>query len=191
MSDVTVLRELGFIILATAIFSVLARPARIPSIAAYILAGLALGSRHGARLDVGGGPRPVDAGIALLLFLVGLELSLDKFRDVGKVAVYAGLGQVVFTAAGGYGLAWLLGFSTIEGLFIATALTFSSTVVVVKLLDQKKELDALYGRIAVGIFLVQDLVVIVVLTVAGRPGPTRSDERAGDPARKLAWPSAG
>jgi Kef-type K+ transport system membrane component KefB len=51
-----------------------------------------------------------------------------------------------------------------ESLFLATALTFSSTVVVVKLLDQKKELDSLYGRIAVGIFLVQDLVVIVVLT---------------------------
>src|SRR5690606_26999771 len=52
----------------------------------------------------------------------------------------------------------------IEGLFIATALTFSSTVVVVKLLDQKSEIDSVYGRIAVGIFLVQDLVVIVALT---------------------------
>jgi predicted Kef-type K+ transport protein len=104
-------------------------------------------------------------GIALLLFLVGLELSLDKIRDVGKVAVVAGLGQVVFTAAGGIALSMLLGFTVMESIFLGTALTFSSTVVVVKLLTQKEELDALYGRIAVGIFLVQDLVVIVVLTL--------------------------
>jgi Kef-type K+ transport system membrane component KefB len=105
-----------------------------------------------------------ETGIALLLFLVGLELSFAKIRDVGKVAVAAGIGQVVFTAAGGYGLCWLLGFPVMEALFLATALTFSSTVVVVKLLDEKGELNSLYGRIAVGIFLVQDLVVILILT---------------------------
>ena len=105
-----------------------------------------------------------EIGTALLLFLVGLELSLDKIRDVGRVALAAGLGQVVFTALGGIAIAWLLGFTLIESVFLAVALTFSSTVVVVKVLDQKGQLDSLYGRIAVGIFLVQDLVVIVVLT---------------------------
>jgi Kef-type K+ transport system membrane component KefB len=70
----------------------------------------------------------------------------------------------VFTAAGGIGLSLLLGFTLVEAVFIGTALTFSSTIVVVKLLDQKHELDSLYGRIAVGIFLVQDLVVVIVLT---------------------------
>jgi len=165
LSDATVLRELGFIILAAAAFSVMARPARIPSIVAYILAGLALGPVTGV-LSVSETVRLAsEIGIALLLFLVGLELSLAKIKDVGKVAVAAGLGQVVFTAAGGFVLSMALSFSAVESLFIATALTFSSTVVVVKLLDQKGDLDALYGRIAVGIFLVQDLVVIVVLTV--------------------------
>jgi Kef-type K+ transport system membrane component KefB len=81
------------------------------------------------------------------------------------VALAAGIGQVVFTAVGGTLLALALGFSLIESIFLATALTFSSTVVVVKILDQKGELDSLYGRIAVGIFLVQDLVVIIVLTI--------------------------
>ncbi|HUF50768.1 MAG TPA: cation:proton antiporter [Longimicrobiales bacterium] len=84
-----------------------------------------------------------EVGIALLLFLVGLELSLDKVREVGRVAVVAGLGQVVFTAAGGFLLCLALSFTPVESLFIATALTFSSTVVVVKLLDQKKDLDSL------------------------------------------------
>ena len=165
MYDATFLRELGFIILAAAIFSVAARPARIPSLVAYMLAGLALGPVTGFLTVSEAVHMASEVGIALLLFLVGLELSLEKIKDVGKVAVAAGLGQVVFTAAGGFVLSMALSFSPMESLFIATALTFSSTVVVVKLLDQKGDLDALYGRIAVGIFLVQDLVVIVVLTV--------------------------
>lgn len=159
------MRELGLILIAAAVVMLVARPLRMPSIVAYLLAGLALGP--GLRLVE---KTPIvqdlsELGIALLLFLVGLELTLDKIRKVGKVAVLAGLGQVVFTAAGGLVLCRLLGYNWMESLFLATALTFSSTVVVVKLLDQKRELDSLYGRIAVGIFLVQDMVVIVVLTI--------------------------
>jgi len=149
---------------------------------AYLFAGLLLGpvlrileqtADHGGH---GEGALEViaEVGIVLLLFLVGLELSLDKIRDVGKVALAAGIGQVVFTAAGGTVMALLLGFSVIESIFLATALTFSSTVVVVKVLDQKGELDSLYGRIAVGIFLVQDLVVIVVLTILAGLGSAES-----------------
>jgi Kef-type K+ transport system membrane component KefB len=165
MTDVALLQDLGLMLLAAAICVIAARPARIPSIVAYIVAGLVLGPVTGL-LSVSHGVEIIsEVGIALLLFLVGLELSLKKIRDVGKVAVYAGLGQVIFTAAGGFGLCMLLGFEVVESIFIATALTFSSTVVVVKLLDQKKELDSVYGRIAVGIFLVQDLVVIVALTL--------------------------
>jgi Kef-type K+ transport system membrane component KefB len=162
--ELPIIRDLGLIVVAGAACLVLGQRLRTPSIVAYIVAGLLLGPVTGLI----GASEAVDliaeVGIALLLFLVGLELSLDRIRDVGKVAVVAGIGQVVFTAAGGLGLALLLGFGMLESVFIATALTFSSTVVVVKLLDQKGELNALYGRIAVGIFLVQDLVVIVILT---------------------------
>jgi Kef-type K+ transport system membrane component KefB len=164
MTDFPVLRDLGLILVAGAAFALLARRFNTPTIVAYILAGLLLGPLTGLI----GASTSIDliaeAGIVLLLFLVGLELSLDKIRDVGRVAVIAGLGQVVFTAAGGWLLAMLLGFTSIESIFIGIALTFSSTVVVVKLLGQKDELDTLYGRIAVGIFLVQDLVVIIALT---------------------------
>ena len=164
MSELVVLRDLGLILLAGAAVVLIARRLNTPSIVAYIIAGLLLGPAlsligHSESIDL-----IAEVGIALLLFLVGLELSFDKIRDVGKVAIVAGLGQVAFTAAGGFGLTLLLGFSVIESVFIATALTFSSTVVVVKLLGQKEELDTLYGRIAVGIFLVQDLVVILALT---------------------------
>jgi Kef-type K+ transport system membrane component KefB len=163
--DELFVRSLGLTVIGAAVVAALGRKLRIPSIVAYLLAGLWLGPATGW-LEVGENLAMIsEAGIALLLFLVGLELSLHKVRDVGKVAVAAGLGQVVFTAVGGYLVCWALGFSPMEGLFLAVALTFSSTVVVVKLLDEKGHLDSLYGRIAVGIFLVQDLVVIVVLTV--------------------------
>jgi Kef-type K+ transport system membrane component KefB len=164
MTDLPLIRDLGVMLLASAFALLLARRARIPSIIVYMLTGLVLGPVTGV-LGVTDTVHLIsEFGIALLLFIVGLELSLDKIRDVGRVALVAGLGQVVFTAAGGIGLSLLLGFTFVEALFIGTALTFSSTIVVVKLLDQKGDLDALYGRIAVGIFLVQDLVVIVVLT---------------------------
>jgi len=174
MTDPALLRALGVLIVTAALFSFIAQRLNIPSIVAYILAGLLLGPITGI-LDVSHSIEIIaEVGIALLLFLVGLELSLDKIRDVGRVALVAGIGQVVFTAAGGFAIAYVLGFTVIESVFIATALTFSSTVVVVKLLDQKKEMDSLYGRIAVGIFLVQDLVVIVVLTFVAGLGDTAS-----------------
>lgn len=165
IGDLEFLQSLGFIIVFGAVFAFAGRFLKIPFIVSFIFAGLFLGPvTHWVSLN--------DTlelisklGIALLLFLVGLELSFERIRDVGKVAVVAGIGQVVFTAAGGLVICLVLGFAIMEALFLALALTFSSTVVVVKLLDQMGDLNRLYGRIAVGIFLVQDLVVIVLLTV--------------------------
>ena len=195
MFDIALVETLGVVIITATVATLLARPLRIPTIVAYLLAGLLLGPVLGV---LGGEPYgehgPIhfvaELGIVLLLFLVGLELSFDKIRDVGKVAVAAGLGQVIFTAAGGFLFAWLLGFGVVEALFLATALTFSSTVVVVKVLDQKGELDSLYGRIAVGIFLVQDLVVIVMLTVLTGLG-TAESMSLGAIAGSLAWAFVG
>lgn len=164
MVDEVFFRSLGIIVVASALMVMAGRLVRMPAIVVYLLAGVVIGPMFGwVEMDPALGLIS-EAGIALLLFLVGLELSFAKIRDVGKVALAAGIGQVVVTAAGGYVLCWLLGFPWMEALFLATALTFSSTVVVVKLLGEKGELDSLYGRIAVGIFLVQDLVVILILT---------------------------
>jgi len=163
--ELNLLLNLGLIVITAAGFAFLGKCIRMPSIVAYILAGITLGPVFGL-VELSHSLELISkVGIALLLFLVGLELSFEKIRDVGKVAVVAGLGQVVFTALGGLVLCLCLGFDLIPSLFLSIALTFSSTVVVVKLLDQKGELGRLYGRIAVGIFLVQDLVVIAVLTL--------------------------
>lgn len=162
--DTLFLQNLGTIVVSAAVLVMLGRIVRMPPIVVYLLAGVLIGPVMGW-VEMSPALKLIsETGIALLLFLVGLELSFSKIRDVGKVAVVAGIGQVVFTAAGGYLLCWVLGFPVMEAVFLATALTFSSTVVVVKLLDEKGELDSLYGRIAVGIFLVQDMVVILILT---------------------------
>ncbi len=172
MPDPSILFDLGKIIAAAVVVALIGRAVKAPLIVAYIVAGLILGPATGLLEGTPSVHLIGETGIVLLLFLVGLELSLATIRDVGRVAVIAGLGQVLFTAAGGFALSLLLGFNVVESVFIATALTFSSTVVVVKVLKQKDELDSLYGRIAVGIFLVQDMVVIVALTLLsglGRP----------------------
>jgi Kef-type K+ transport system membrane component KefB len=178
LTDYPVLREIGIFLVAAAAFVLLARSVRMPAIVAYLLAGLALGPG----LGLVGVSETVNfiahVGIALLLFLVGLELSLERIRDVGRVAMLAGIGQVIVTTLVGTAVCLLLGFDFRAALFLAFALTFSSTVVVVKLLDQKRELNHLYGRIAVGIFLVQDVVVILVLTfLAGMRSPEQLDAR--------------
>jgi Kef-type K+ transport system membrane component KefB len=156
--------NLGMIIVVGVLFALIARRIKMPTIAAYLLAGVVLGPATGMIELTTAVELISKVGIALLLFLVGLELSFSRIRDVGMVSIIAGLGQVVFTALGGLVVSLVLGFSWMDSLFLAVALTFSGTVVVVKLLDEKKELNTLYGRIAVGIFLVQDLVVVVILT---------------------------
>lgn len=169
--DTDFLQSLGIIAISAALMVGLGRLIRMPAIVVYLLCGILLGPVLGW-VKVGDGLSLVsEMGIALLLFLVGLELSIGKVRDVGKVAVVAGLLQVVLTVLLGFGLAVLLGFGLMEAGFLAIALTFSSTVVVVKLLESKGELESLYGRIAVGVLLIQDVVVILLLTfLAGMSG---------------------
>lgn len=158
-------------VLAGAVFSVAAGLLRMPTIVAYLLAGLFIGPLTGL-VEISHALELIaETGIVLLLFIVGLELSLEKARAVGGVALAAGVGQVAATALAGFAIAMALGFGSVEAAFLAAALTFSSTVVVVKLLDERHEMDSLHGRIAVGILLVQDVVAIVLLTLlAGLEG---------------------
>jgi Kef-type K+ transport system membrane component KefB len=95
--------------------------------------------------------------------MVGLQLDIGQLKRIGKTALLAGLGQVFFTSLIGYGILRALGFSAVSSLFIAPALTFSSTIIVVKLLGEKKDLQSLYGKLVVGIFLTQDFIAILIL----------------------------
>ncbi|WP_307829743.1 cation:proton antiporter [Antrihabitans stalagmiti] len=102
-------------------------------------------------------------GIAILLFLVGLRLDMHLIRATGPVALVAGLGQVLFTATTGYALAVGFDMHVTDALYVALALTFSSTIIIVKLLSDTRELEQTHGRIAVGLLIVQDIVVVIVM----------------------------
>lgn len=111
-----------------------------------------------------------ELGIAVLLFLVGLKLDLKLIKTLGPVALATGLGQVTFTSVLGYLLARLLGLDHITSMYVAVALTFSSTIIIVKLLSDKREADSLHGRIAIGFLIVQDLVVVIAMMLLSASG---------------------
>ncbi|MCA9381047.1 cation:proton antiporter [Candidatus Dojkabacteria bacterium] len=140
---------------------------KLPTILAYIFTGLLIGSISVLGQDYFTDEVGLEAlskiGITLLLFILGLEMKVGELRSVGKVALITGIGQIVFTSLIGYGLALLLGYESRESLYIAIALTFSSTIVIVKLLSDKHDLNSLYGKISIGFLLIQDFVAILAL----------------------------
>jgi len=169
--------SLSLMVVGAAVVMLAARPLRLPGIVSYLVAGLLLGPVFGLVADAEDTAVISEPGIVLLLFLVGLELDLGKIGEVGPVVLFAGIGQVVLTALAGWGLCGLLGFPMVEALVLGFALSISSTVVMVKVLGDRGELDSLHGRIAVGIFLIEDLFVLLALTVlkglpaGGAPDP--------------------
>lgn len=135
-----------------------------PLIVAFIAAGILLGPSALGWVEATGEVELLaQMGIALLLFVVGLKLDLHIIRTMGPVALATGLGQVLFTSVFGFLIALALGMSPVGALYVGVALTFSSTIIIVKLLSDKKEIDALHGRIAVGFLIVQDIVVVLVM----------------------------
>ncbi len=156
--------ELAIVVLAASLLGILAMILRQPIILAYLAAGALiayfdffnLANKETFQIFS-------DLGIMFLLFLVGLELNYTSLRIFGKASVLVGLGQIIFTFALGFLIALKLGFSALAATYIALALTFSSTIIVVKLLSDKKELSSLYGRISVGYLLVQDFIAILIL----------------------------
>ncbi len=118
-----------------------------------------------------------EIGICILLFIVGLKLDLAMIRTMGRVAVATGLGQVIFTSIGGFALAQILGMDLAASIYVAVALTFSSTIIIVKLLSDKKEIDSLHGRIAIGFLIVQDLAVVLAMIALSAYGAGAAGER--------------
>src|SRR5690606_6349579 len=118
-----------------------------------------------------------EIGIAILLFIVGLKLDLNLIKTTGPVAFITGIGQIIFTSVIGYLIAILIGFSNTHAMYIAVALTFSSTIIIVKMLSDKKEIDKQHGQIAMGFLIGQDIAVIItmiILTAVGGDGEDTS-----------------
>ncbi|WP_094561674.1 cation:proton antiporter [Synechococcus sp. 8F6] len=164
MTFSTAFHELAAILGIAGVIGVLALKLRQPLIISYILTGIVVGP---AVLGWASGGSEIkllsNIGISVLLFVVGLKLDVGLIRSVGPVALATGLGQIVFTALFGFLLCLGLGFAPVKAIYIAVCLTFSSTIIIVKLLSDKREIDSLHGRIAVGFLVVQDIAVILAM----------------------------
>lgn len=163
--------EFALILFFAALLGAIGQLFRQPLIVMFIALGILVGP---AFLDIVKSEENIkllaEIGIAILLFIVGLKLDLRIIKSVGKIALITGLGQVLFTSLVGYFIALALDFSSLHSFYIAVALTFSSTIIIVKLLSDKKEIDALHGQIAIGFLIVQDMVVILVMIALSSMG---------------------
>lgn len=156
--------EIAAILLSAVILACVGSGLRQPLIIAFVACGILIGpSGLGWLKSTETVKLLADMGISLLLFVVGLKLDVHTIRTMGRVALATGLGQVGFTSLFGFLIGLGLGLGVVEALYVAVALTFSSTVIIVKLLTDKRELDALHGRIAVGFLIVQDIVVVIAM----------------------------
>lgn len=156
--------EIGIILGIATLVSTFMRFLKQPQVVGYILSGIIVGPYA---LNIITSTEYIELfsklGIAILLFIVGLSLKPDVIREVGKVSLTTGIGQIIFTSIIGFLLIRALGFDATSALYGAIALTFSSTIIILKLLSDKGDLDKLYGKISIGFLLVQDVVATVIL----------------------------
>ena len=188
----SVFQEIAALLLFAAAVGALALWLRQPLIVGYILVGILAGPSVLGRVMA---QDQVDLlakmGIAVLLFVVGLKLDLHLIRTLGSVALATGLGQVLFTSVIGYLLAVALGLEPVAALYISVALTFSSTIIIVKLLSDKREIDTLHGRIAVGFLIIQDIVVVLVMIGLSALGVASASDQVGRTLLLLVLKGAG
>jgi Kef-type K+ transport system membrane component KefB len=172
--------ELTALLALAALVGYLGLLLRQPMVVSYIATGILAGqSVLGIVHSTDSIATLAELGVVVLLFLVGLRLDLHLVRTLGGVALATGLGQVLFTSAIGFLICLALGLDSLTSLYIAVALTFSSTIIIVKLLTDKREADSLHGRIAIGFLIVQDLVVILAMMVLSAFGIGSAPEGDG------------
>lgn len=142
---------------------------RQPLIIAYIFAGILCGPLI---LNIFQGDHELyesfaQFGVVLLLFIIGLNLNFRHLKSIGTVSLITGLGQVLFTASVGTLLLLWLDMPLISALFLAVAITFSSTIIIMKLLSDKKDTETIYGKYTIGLMLVQDVIAVVLIIGLG------------------------
>lgn len=158
--------ELSIVLVIALVISMIVRVLKQPMIIGYILTGILVSPYA---FDIISSVQSLQTfasmGVAVLLFMVGLNLNPKVIKEVGKVSLVTGLGQLTFTFLVGFMISVILGFSYLTSAYIAIALAFSSTIVIMKLLSDKGDTSTLYGKISIGFLIVQDLVAILILMV--------------------------
>ncbi len=159
--------DIGISILFAAVFGLVARALKQPIILGYIAAGLLLGPGLSWVTDQSIIFTLSEIGTAFLLFIVGLEIDLKKIKDIGRVAGLGGVIQICLLFMIGFVLSTFFGFTVMEAMYLGIILAFSSTMLVVKLLSDRKELETLHSRIIIGFLIVEDIAAIIALTILG------------------------
>ncbi len=156
--------ELATIVFIATVVSVIMKFLKQPLIVGYILSGILAGPYFFNALHTKEFLEILSKmGITILLFIVGLNMSPKIIKEIGKVSLLTGIGQVVLTSIIGFLIALTFGINLTAAMYIAVALTFSSTIIVLKLLSDKGDLSKLYGRVSIGLLLVQDIIAAIVL----------------------------
>lgn len=163
-SSGTIFIQLAVVLGLSAALGYVMRTLRLPLLVAYLIAGVLLSLLK--LFDVTNSAALTflpEIGIAFVLFLVGMELDIKEIKHLGKPIFVAGLVQILLSILAGIIIATFLGFPQTESFYLGVGLSFSSTIVVVKLLLEKKDLGSLHGRLSLGILLLEDLVAILLL----------------------------
>lgn len=156
--------EIGTIVTIATLLAILVGLLRQPLIISYILTGIIAGPYLFNLISSTDSLATFShLGISLLLFVVGLGLNPRVIRETGHASLVTGIGQVIFTSIIGFFICLAFGFSPVFAAYISIALTFSSTIIIMKLLSDKGETETLYGRIAIGFLIVQDFIAVLIL----------------------------
>lgn len=171
MEHSSIFTQLSVIIVIGGVISVLMRLLRQPLIIGYIITGIIVGpSLLGLIHDKAVFEAYSEIGITLLLFIIGLGLNVGVIKNLGKVSLTTA--ATLLTLVGGMGVAagFLLDFTSTEAMIIGFALFFSSTIIILKVLSDKRELTRLHGQIALGVILVDDVVATFALLFVAAAG---------------------
>jgi Kef-type K+ transport system membrane component KefB len=162
----SLLLDIGSATVAATLLAYVGRWLRQPLLLSYIIAGVLIGpSGFGIVRDERAIAELSELGLAFLMFMVGLEIDLKKLATSGRVAAPVALAQVGFSGLLAFAFVRWLGFEGLPALYLGAASAFSSTMIVVKLLSDKSELDTVAGRLTLGVLIVQDVLAIIVLAV--------------------------
>lgn len=159
-----VFAQLSTVIVIAALVSFVMRLLKQPLIVGYILTGVIVGpGLLGLITDSHAFETFSEIGIALLLFIIGLELSVSVIRRLGKPVFLTAVAILMTVGAAGFLIASAFHFTMIEALLVGLAMFFSSTIIIAKVLSDKKEITRLNGQIAIGVIILDDIVATIAL----------------------------
>lgn len=159
-----ILFEIGVMIIIASLFAFLIRLFKQPLIPAYVISGVLIGPLvFGLIKDSQFIFSLSQIGIAFLVFSAGIEINLKKLKEVGKVVFIGGILQIVLLFFIAFLISLGFGIAGKPAVYIGLVVAFSSTMIIVKLLAEKREINSLHGRITIGILLIQDIAAIIAL----------------------------